>query len=219
MDSNVKGAVAEQAIVLAATRLPVPVLRPVSEHGRYDLALEIGDRLWRVQCKWGRLTERADAISVHLSTCRCTPTGYVRTAYTADEIDAIAVYCLELDRCFLLPMSAVAEQRTLRLRLAAARNGQQACITLADDFDFEGAIAQLGERCHGMAEVVGSSPTSSTSPGAPVVIGANPFRDRFGYWMERVAAGEQIVVTHRGRPRIRLSPATAPRPPLLPQPP
>ena len=24
-----------------------------------------------------------------------------------------------------------------------------------------GAIAQLGERCHGMAEVVGSSPTSS----------------------------------------------------------
>ncbi len=218
MDSNVKGTVAEQAIVLAATKLRVPVLRPVSEHGRYDLALEIGDRLWRVQCKWGRLTERGDAISVHLYTCRCTPTGYVRTGYTADEIDAIAVYCGELDRCFLLPMSAVSGQRTLQLRLTAARNGQRACITLADDFEFEGAIAQLGERRHGMAEVVGSSPTSSTPPGPAIAIGANPFRDRFGYWMERVAAGEEVLVTRRGQPRIRLSPAAAPQP-TLPRPP
>jgi len=26
--------------------------------------------------------------------------------------------------------------------------------------------------------------------------------------MERVAAGEEVIVTHRGKPRIRLSPAT-----------
>jgi ribosomal protein L16/L10AE len=42
MNSNVKQAVAEQAIALAATKLGVPVLRPVAEHGRTDLALEIG---------------------------------------------------------------------------------------------------------------------------------------------------------------------------------
>ena len=33
----------------------VPVLRPVQEHGRYDLAFEIGERIYRVQCKWGAL--------------------------------------------------------------------------------------------------------------------------------------------------------------------
>jgi hypothetical protein len=48
MDSNVKGAVAEQAIVLAATKLRVPVWRPIGAHGRADLALEIGGRLLRV---------------------------------------------------------------------------------------------------------------------------------------------------------------------------
>jgi hypothetical protein len=53
MNSNVKGAIAEQAIVLAATKLRVPVWRPVSEHGRADLVLEIGGQLWRVQVKWG----------------------------------------------------------------------------------------------------------------------------------------------------------------------
>ena len=55
MNSNIKGAVAEQAIVLAAMTLGIPVLRPVSDHGRTDLGLEIGGDLWRVQVKWGRL--------------------------------------------------------------------------------------------------------------------------------------------------------------------
>jgi prevent-host-death family protein len=44
------------------------------------------------------------------------------------------------------------------------------------------------------------------------VIGSNPLRDRFGYWIDRVAAGEEVLVTRRGKPRIRLSPATSPRP-------
>jgi hypothetical protein len=94
---------------------------------------------------------------------------------------------------------------------AAPRNGQVACITLAEHFEFEGAIAQLGERLRGTQEVAGSSPASSTSPSSSdpprVAVGSNPFRDRLGYWMERVAGGEEIIVTFRGKPRIRLSPA------------
>jgi prevent-host-death family protein len=43
---------------------------------------------------------------------------------------------------------------------------------------------------------------------APLTLGSNAFRDRLGYWMDRVAAGDNIVITRRGKPRIRLSPAT-----------
>lgn len=93
MNSNVKGAVAEQAIVLAAVELGVPVLRPISEHGRSDLALEIGDRLWRVQCKWGRLNHDRTVVIVQLLTSRCTPRGYFRAHYTEQQIDLLAVYC------------------------------------------------------------------------------------------------------------------------------
>jgi hypothetical protein len=210
-DPNVKGAVAEQAIVLAATELGVPVLRPVSEHGRTDLALEIGERLWRVQVKWGRLSADHSAIIVNVRTNRCTPNGYVHGAYTEREIDLFAVYCGELKRSFLIPIASVGTS-AICLRLAAPRNNQQACINLADDFDFEGAVAQLGERLAGSEEARGSSPLSSTSADEPIVIGSNPLRDRFGYWMGRAAAGDEILVTHRGKPRIRLSPATAPRP-------
>ena len=63
LDSNMKGNIAEQAVVLAAARLGVPVLRPMGESTRRcDLALEIGGRLWRVQCKWARLSPAGDTV-------------------------------------------------------------------------------------------------------------------------------------------------------------
>jgi prevent-host-death family protein len=39
-------------------------------------------------------------------------------------------------------------------------------------------------------------------------VGSNSFRDRLGYWMDRVAAGETVVVTRRGKPRMRVTAAT-----------
>jgi hypothetical protein len=92
-----------------------------------------------------------------------------------------------------------------------ARNNQRACINLADEFAFDGAIAQLGERRHGMAEVVGSSPTSSTPPSPEsITIGSNPFRDRLGCWMDRVAAGDEIVSHPPRQTAIRLLPMAEP---------
>jgi prevent-host-death family protein len=38
-----------------------------------------------------------------------------------------------------------------------------------------------------------------------VVVGAHEFRNRFGWYLERAAAGEDIRVTRRGRPCIRLA--------------
>jgi prevent-host-death family protein len=207
-DSNVKGAVAEQAIVLAAFRLGVPVFRPLSEHGRADLVLEVGSRLLRVQCKWGRLSGDGSVVEVHTGSCRSSALGYLRTTYTEGEVDLFGVYCDPLDRCFLLPVSMVAGKHQVNLRLTPPGNNQRACINLADSFDFEGAVAQLEERCDGIAEARGSSPLSSTSPsGDPIAIGANPFRNHFGYWMERVADGEKLLITRRGKPFIRLEPA------------
>ncbi len=57
------------------------------------------------------------------------------------------------------------------------------------------------------SEVAGSSPASSTPPtGAEAVVGAHEFRNHFGYWMERAAAGDEILITRRGRRFARLGP-------------
>jgi prevent-host-death family protein len=43
----------------------------------------------------------------------------------------------------------------------------------------------------------------SAPPG--ITVGAHVFRNRFGYFMERAAAGENINVTRRGRPYVRMT--------------
>ena len=126
------------------------------------------------------------------------------------EIDLLAVHCDSLGRSYLLPGALVTERRGISLRLAACRNAQRACINLASEFEFAGAVAQLEERLHGMQEATGSSPVSSTpSANAPqsMIVGAHEFRNHFGYYMERASAGDEVVVNRRGR---WLSPAVCP---------
>ncbi len=131
----------------------------------------------------------------------------MRSTYTAEEIDAVAIYCPPLNRCFYVPIEKVAGKSDLRLRLAPARNNQRIGVTLAAEYAL-GAIAQLGERLHGMQEVAGSSPASSTpSETAAVTVGSHEFRNRFGWYMERAAAGEEILGSFHGRPFVRLLPA------------
>jgi hypothetical protein len=166
MTTDQKGAIAEAAIALAAMKLGVDVYRPLGEGGRYDLILDVGARLLRVQCKWA---SRLDQILVvRCYTFRRTRTGWKKTTYSAEEVDVIGAYSMDLDRCFLIPIELVANRPTMSLRIAPTRNNQRRRINWADDFDFAaklaeqlGAIAQLEERCRGTAEVAGSSPAVS----------------------------------------------------------
>jgi hypothetical protein len=166
LTTNEKGAIAETAIVHAAVKLGICVYKPIVEGGRYDLIFDLGDELMRVQCKWAAL--HGDVIAVRCYSSRRSPTGFVRACYTSREVDALAAYCPELDRCYLLRLDALRVTTTIQLRVAAARNGQRAHVNWAEQFEFAatlgrtaGAIAQLGERLHGMQKVAGSSPAGS----------------------------------------------------------
>ena len=203
-DPNLKGNVAELKIAAEAARLGIPVLRPMTEHERYDLVFELGGRLVRVQCKCA--TRQRDVVVVRFVTNRRGPNGYIRTKYTAHEIDAVAAYCAELDQCYYLPMELIAGTTAMHLRLAPARNGQKAALHFAADHDL-GAVAQLGERSAGSRKVGGANPPSSTLAQSGTHFGTNELRRRLGWYMERAAAGESFFVTRRGKPYVRLVPA------------
>jgi prevent-host-death family protein len=204
LGANLKGAIAETKIAAAATELGVPVLRPIVEHGRFDLGFELGGRVLRVQCKWASLDEAAGVIRVGLQGSRLSPRGYVRSAYSVGEIDLLAVYCGDLDRCYLLPAAVIAGRRGIDLRVSPTLNGQRACVNLASEFEFSGAVAQLEEHHAGSVGARGSSPLSSTS--ATVDVGCHQFRNHFGYYLERGAAGDEIRISRRGRPHAKLVP-------------
>jgi prevent-host-death family protein len=199
-NSNYKGAVAEAAIAAAATKLGVDVYRPLAAHGRYDLLFDLGARLLRIQCKWA--ARHGDVIVVGLRGSRYNANGRISSTYAIHEIDAVAAYCDELDKCYLVPIELVAGKHGISLRLNPPRNSQRAWLNWASDFEFSGAIAQLGERRAGSAKVGGSNPPSSTS--APEEIGAHEFRERLGWYLQRTSGGERIVITRRGKPFAHL---------------
>jgi prevent-host-death family protein len=205
LSPNDKGAIAEMKIATAAVELGVPVLRPVTEHCRFDLAFEVSGRLLRVQCKWGRLIREGSVIQVKLQSSRCTPAGDVRASYTDDELDLLGVYCGELDRCYLLPRELAVRRNEISLRVTPPLNGQRACLNTASEFEFPGAIAQLGEHLSGTQGVAGSSPASSTP--LRTEVGCHEFRNHFGFYLERAATGDEVLVRRRGRPYARLIPA------------
>ena len=208
-DPNHKGNVAELAIATEAARLGLSVLKPLTEHERYDLVLGIGGQLHRVQCKWGKRCR--GGIEVRLRSSYHSPTrGYVITTYEESEVDLVAVYGGDLDRCYLLPVELIAGRNMVFLRLDRPRNNQRAALNWAAAYEFPGAVAQLAERSDGIRKVEGSNPSSSTDDCAEEV-GAHLFRNHFGYYMERAAAGAEILIHRRGKPYARLGPATLKR--------
>jgi hypothetical protein len=142
LTTNQKGAIAETAIAHHATKLGIDVYRPVTEGGRFDLIFVLDDRLLRVQCKWARRI--GNAVVVRCYSSRRTREGLRVRAYTADEIDAFAAYCPEVDQCYFLPIDRIPGRRNLQLRLEPARNNQWIGTHLASEFSFEATLRRAG---------------------------------------------------------------------------
>lgn len=145
LSSTQKGAAAEAEIAAAAIRLGLVVLQPLGDGSRYDLAIDTRRRLLRVQCKWG--SRQGDVIVARCITSRHTPSGYRRTTYSANEVDAIAVYSPDTDRCYLLPVHEVEGCATISLRLGPTRNNQALNVRWASDYLLETAVSQPWASC------------------------------------------------------------------------
>ncbi len=222
MNSNQKGAIAEAAIAAAATKLGIGVLRPLADE-RYDLIFDLRPNLLRVQCKSCR--RQGEVLDVHVGGSWYSPRrGYVRSTYGKDEVDAVAVYSPDMDRCYLLPATVFAGSGRINLRLSPTRNGQTASVNWAADYEF-GAVAQLEERLRGTQEVVGSSPTSSIHRPSKIeeragiqlaypnptdslvrkeTVGMDQFHSRLAHHVRNAETGGEVLVTRWGRPVAKL---------------
>jgi PD-(D/E)XK nuclease superfamily protein len=129
---------AEAEVVAAAVRLDLIVLRPLCDGGRYDLAVDLRHDILRVQCKWTRLQN--NVISTPLRTSWHTPRGYVRTTYSRDEVDAIATYVPDTDKCYLIPIHEAADRSEVCLRTGPTRNNQAIGVRWARDYEFENSL-------------------------------------------------------------------------------
>jgi hypothetical protein len=134
LTTNQKGAIAEAAIVNEAVRLGIGVWRPFADHERYDVILDVGAQLLRVQCKYA--PRRGEVVVIRLRTARRTSSGMLRTLYSSGEIDAFAAYCPETDRCYFLPLADCIGRFEVCLRLTSTLNNQRNRVNWARDYEF-----------------------------------------------------------------------------------
>jgi hypothetical protein len=110
------------------------ILFPFGEDHDYDIAIDDGDRLQRVQVRY----TRSDGAVVKVRCFSNSLTnGKVRVTklYTADTVDWMAVWDVTCDRCFYIPAAALGTGRAeLRLRLTPSRNNQRRRIRWAEDY-------------------------------------------------------------------------------------
>lgn len=105
------------------------VLKPFGDNQRYDLVIDDGERMIKVQCKTGRLRNGA----IIFTTCSSyAHRGLGRRDYRG-QVDVFAVYCPETDGCYIIPVDSVGI-RHCSLRIEKSRNGQARNVRLAADF-------------------------------------------------------------------------------------
>ncbi|MCL4289340.1 MAG: hypothetical protein KJ051_03615 [Thermoleophilia bacterium] len=134
LSSARKGAIAESAIAHAATKLGIVVAKPLTPE-RYDLIFDLGARLLRLQCKWA--ARRGGVVIVRCYSSSRARDGLVRRFYSEHEIDAMAAYCPDTERCYFLTASWIDGRQSVQLRVEPARNNQAAGVVRADVFEFE----------------------------------------------------------------------------------
>jgi hypothetical protein len=130
-----KGAVAEAAITAAVVRRGLVVLRPFGEGARYDLAIDVGRQILRVQCKWAAV--RGGVLCARTASSRHTPSGYVRNTYGAAEVDATGLFAPDTGRCYLVPIGEVEGLHMVCLRRQPTRNRQAAGVRWASSHELE----------------------------------------------------------------------------------
>ena len=134
LTTDQKGAIAESAIIHEAIKLGIDVFKPLSDGERYDLIFDMHPRLLRVQCKWA--VRRGEVVVVRCFSCHRRRNVMVRRRYTPEEVDAIAAYCADVNRCYLIPLDRLSSVSTVYLRLSPTRNNQRRGVVWADDFAF-----------------------------------------------------------------------------------
>jgi PD-(D/E)XK endonuclease len=92
----VRGNAAEAAVLHALTRAGLPVLIPFGDGSAYDLAVDVGETMIKVQVKSGRV--RGECIEFNTTS---TDHGHGQLAYHG-RADVFGVHADQLDRVYIV---------------------------------------------------------------------------------------------------------------------
>jgi hypothetical protein len=141
LTTNQKGLLAETMIIRECINHRIGVSRPLDDMP-YDLVLDLGNNLLRVQCKFAARV--GDVVAIRTRRSRRGPNGHIHRSYDVGDIDAMAAFCPDTESCCLLPQELSVGRAIIHLRLSPTRNNQKLGVWWANDYEFGATISRAG---------------------------------------------------------------------------
>ena len=95
--------------------LGMGVSKPLGESSRYDLGVESGGRIWRVQVKSTLYRRRGGEYSLNVM-------GPGRKRYKKGTVDFFAVFVIPIEEWYIIPYEAMGRRLTLHFTPGSKRN-------------------------------------------------------------------------------------------------
>jgi hypothetical protein len=126
-DTSRVGNVTVAKVLLALVTKGKNVLTPFGEGERYDLMIDEGRAVIRVQCKTGKLKNGGIVFNNYSSTA-------AGVKKYGDSVEAYGVFCPQNGKTYLVPVGSCANGKTV-LRVKPAKSGRKKGIRLAEKFE------------------------------------------------------------------------------------
>jgi hypothetical protein len=109
-----RGEWAELCFMALVRGMGFGVLKPYGESGRYDVAVEWGGRILRVQVKSTIYCRRGNEYSLNVH-------GPGRKQYEKGTVDFFAVWVIPVGEWYIIPYAAMGERKTLHFTAGSKR--------------------------------------------------------------------------------------------------
>jgi len=129
-----KGIEAQLRAELRANELGYLVSKPTTENCRYDMIVDTGASLVRVQVKYCDVKSPHSEGALALDLRKRTPGGRNVRLYHSDEIDALVVYLKPMDCFCWFPAALISGRPTLTIRYVPSKNNQSKNVLWYADY-------------------------------------------------------------------------------------
>ena len=107
---------------------------PYGNAGRYDLLVDNGQKIYRIQCKTAHKNEN-NSYTINVSNSRMCSNGNVVKHYTKDQVDYIMTF-IEQQAVFI-PVEAIENSRSKVFRAELPKYGTKSNCNLIKDFTYD----------------------------------------------------------------------------------
>jgi hypothetical protein len=105
MDTKLKSDIAESAVALELLKRGFKVLKPIGDRLTYDLAVDLGGRLLRLQVKSAWFSKKINAYAVDVRRTKTNRRHMLRSRYNSNDFDFAILYIDDLSVFYVMPVS------------------------------------------------------------------------------------------------------------------